>query len=551
MGGATTRSSGGGTGPCTFGAAGRSLSGWFHAPAGPPRGAGVVICNPIGDDAVRAHRPLRHLAERLARRGLAALRFDFHGTGDSPGDERDPGLVAAWLADVGLAADEVRARSGAAAIAVVGLRFGATLAAIAAASIGVDSLVMWGPHVSGEAFATGSIRNQKMLRLLEPRSFAGGPRSRDDGEEALGFLFTHEALADLRALDVRGLSARPAPRALLLSDGSAAAADREIEGHLRSLDVDVERRVLAGCQQFLVEIPHKSRLPGDALDVVVAWLDARCPIDAGAPAPPERAPADHALQAGAAREEAVVFGRRSLLGILHAPSREAAAGRAPIALVSAGTVHRIGPHRFYVKLARRLSALGFPVLRVDLSGIGDSPAGDDGVENVTYPRGGYEDLDDALTLLAGRFGAPRLVVAGLCSGGDFAFQMGARDPRVGGVVILNPRTFCVNDLAAVETGNLASVLAAAAHFAGEPTPVPASLRRMVERGVDTLLVVTEADPGVRYVDERWGDAMRALADLPGFTREDVAGTDHNFTSLWAQDRVADLVTEHVARRFSP
>src|SRR5262249_11448368 len=146
-----------------------------------------------------------------------------------------------------------------------------------------------------------------------------------------------------------------------------------------------------------------------------------------------------------------------------APARELP----PILLTSAGTVHRVGPHRFYVTLARRWARLGFRVLRVDLSGIGDSPAGDDGIENGTYPRDGYTDLGAAMDLLAERTGAARFVLAGLCSGGDFAFQMGMRDPRVESVLILNPRTFCVNDLAAVETGNFAAVLAAASTARGE------------------------------------------------------------------------------------
>jgi hypothetical protein len=110
----------------------------------------------------------------------------------------------------------------------------------------------------------------------------------------------------------------------------------------------------------------------------------------------------------------------------------------------------------------------------------------------------------------------------------------------------------VNDLAAVETGNFESVLAAADRTAaerGEALSVPESLRTMVTRGVNTLLVVTEDDPGVHYVDLHWGDAMRALAGVPGFRREDIAGTDHNFTSLWAQQRVSDLVAEHLVRTY--
>src|SRR4051812_29243924 len=108
--------------PLFFGPAPRSLFGWYHAPAGPRRAVGVVVCNPIGDDYTRAHRPLRHLAERLARAGVAVLRFDFHGTGDSSGDERDPARVATWVDDIDLAADELRRRSGCTAICLAGLR---------------------------------------------------------------------------------------------------------------------------------------------------------------------------------------------------------------------------------------------------------------------------------------------------------------------------------------------------------------------------------------------------------------------------------------------
>jgi dienelactone hydrolase len=196
-----------------------------------------------------------------------------------------------------------------------------------------------------------------------------------------------------------------------------------------------------------------------------------------------------------------------------------------------------------VSLARRLAKRGFTVLRLDLAGIGDSPAGD-GVENVTYPRSGYEDLKTALDWL----GADKAIVAGLCSGGDYAFQMGVRDDRVVGSVILNPRTFCVVELASVETGNIESVVAAADHARGG-APVPESLRAMTERGVDTLLVVTEKDPGIHWVDTHWGAEMGALTGNPNFVRHDIAGTDHNFTSLWSQEVVADIVENHLANRY--
>src|SRR4051812_45876715 len=118
--------------PIQFGDLVSPLFGWYHPPVGVRRTGGIVLCNPIGDDLCRAHRPLRHLAERLAEAGFPVLRFDYRGTGDSAGDEHEPGRVSGWLSDIGLAFEELRARSGLARVSLVGLRAGALLAAVAA-----------------------------------------------------------------------------------------------------------------------------------------------------------------------------------------------------------------------------------------------------------------------------------------------------------------------------------------------------------------------------------------------------------------------------------
>jgi len=73
-------------------------------------------------------------------------------------------------------------------------------------------------------------------------------------------------------------------------------------------------------------------------------------------------------------EEAVLFGaRQSLAGIVTEPAiRRGARVTKAVILLNAGIVHRVGPGRIYVKIARALAAMGFVVLRFDFSGLGDS-----------------------------------------------------------------------------------------------------------------------------------------------------------------------------------
>ena len=205
-------------------------------------------------------------------------------------------------------------------------------------------------------------------------------------------------------------------------------------------------------------------------------------------------------------------------------------------------MNRSGPHRLSTKMARRWASLGFDVLRVDLSGIGDSPAAPGTQENVTYPPRGMDDLSAAIATLQARFGAARVIIGGVCSGGDYAFQLGSRDARVATALIMNPRTFCRLDLRAVESSGTEP-----------PSPtvesVPATLRAMVDAGVDTFLLVSVADPGIAYVDAHFGAEMASLTGAVGFTRLDLSGADHTFTPVSAQEKVLATVTQHLLTRF--
>ena len=106
--------------PFYFGSASRRLFGCYHEPAESGRGMGVVLCQPLWREYIRAHRAFKQLAVRLSDRGFAVLRFDYYGCGDSDGEDNE-GDLRGWTDDVSAAIDELRIRSGVNTADLVGL----------------------------------------------------------------------------------------------------------------------------------------------------------------------------------------------------------------------------------------------------------------------------------------------------------------------------------------------------------------------------------------------------------------------------------------------
>lgn len=128
----------------------------------------MLLCNPFGEEASRSHRSYRVLATQLERAGFAALRFDYSGTGDSLGDSA-AATVDAWVSDVGLAAERLRAATGTSRVAVVGLRLGATLAMLASArgELRARHLLLWDPVVDGAAYLRELIEQHRTYMRAE------------------------------------------------------------------------------------------------------------------------------------------------------------------------------------------------------------------------------------------------------------------------------------------------------------------------------------------------------------------------------------------------
>lgn len=134
------------------------------------------------------------------------------------------------------------------------------------------------------------------------------------------------------------------------------------------------------------------------------------------------------------RESCHLLGsQRRLAGILTEP--RARKPRQALVLISAGLLPKQGPYRLYAQLARRLAESDVATLRFDLGGVGDSAA-----EPSERPLSERTELEirEAIDFMTQRYGSAELVLGGLCSGAEDAFRAAGRDPRVGGVVMIDP-----------------------------------------------------------------------------------------------------------------
>ncbi len=136
-------------------------------------------------------------------------------------------------------------------------------------------------------------------------------------------------------------------------------------------------------------------------------------------------------------ETPALFGRdASLVGLTCRPTVPRTPDKPFVIFLNAGIVHRTGPHRTTVHLARALADAGVPSLRFDLSGIGDSVVPSDAPAMSIQERVRI-DIDDAIAFAHTHGGATSFILSGLCSGADNALRTAARRDDVVGLALLD------------------------------------------------------------------------------------------------------------------
>ena len=118
------------------------------------------------------------------------------------------------------------------------------------------------------------------------------------------------------------------------------------------------------------------------------------------------------------------------LGVLHdAVTNKAKLG---VLIVVGGPQYRLGSHRQFLLLARHLARETFPCLRFDYRGLGDSEGAPRDFRFVD------DDIRVAIDVFIESTDVERVVLLGLCDGASASMIYADQDPRVAGLILLNP-----------------------------------------------------------------------------------------------------------------
>ena len=231
---------------------------------------GVVICAPFGHQNVCAYRPLRTLAERLAEQGLAALRFEWPGTGDS-GDDQSP-RPDAWFDSVERAVAELRRRSGASSVTLLGLKAGGTLALAAAAAMPeIEQVVLLAPFVTGRSY----LRELRAFHAMAQQAFelSAGSRALPEGSlESSGFLISADDVDAFERIDFTKSDLAPFNgRRILLLTAQTDARAAKLAVALREAGAEVSDSIVPDLARTW-DGTSVSVLPRSCSAAVLDWL---------------------------------------------------------------------------------------------------------------------------------------------------------------------------------------------------------------------------------------------------------------------------------------
>ena len=595
--------------PLHFQSGQRKLFGWLHWAAGQATDArlGLVICKPFGFESMCSYLSVRAFAAAATALGIPSMRFDYAGTGDAEDLDSSADQIEVWTQDVLAAIDELRRRTGVERVCLLGFRLGAFLAALAGARSGaVSGLIAVAPVVSGLRYfrelrnferAAAQIGATAAARSSTPAAQAPG----DGGLEVSGFALSAATIATLSKTDLVAVGKAPGQNLLVIDRADLPHAHSWSE-KLSSMGVRTRYVALPGFVEMMMRPPDMTVAPDGMIAAMHDWLGQLHEASAvpshvvtRSAAPSADSPASQVPGSEPALpvETPVFFGSNPLLfGIVTEPEKGESRCRG-VVLVNSGGDYHIGPRRMYVSLARRWARRGYHVLRMDLSGLGDSGKRPGRPGNEIFPPGAIDDIRAGVDLLRNSYGITDITVGGLCSGAYHSLQAAVKELPVNRILMVNPLNFFWEEGAQVTSvqpwevvhkpgsyvgrlfsreawrrvltgdANLWRMLKISLHSPlfkvttrlrdwARRLNIPLRddlarvLRTVASRGVRIVFVFSEGDAGIDLLKVQSGMSWEALSSR--YCIHVIGGADHNFTHSASRATLEQILTEELLAR---
>jgi pimeloyl-ACP methyl ester carboxylesterase len=216
--------------------------GVLSSPLAQSHEVGWLVCHSFGPEHWHLSATDVAVARSLSARGFPVLRFHCQGYGDSEQTDLAPSL-STHLSDTLDAADLLRSMAGVREIGLLGARFGAAIATLAAPGARAGRLALIDPVINGRRYVRELLRSRAIIELTSHGS--GKVRQPDDALEdpfavlrsgdsvnIRGFVITPEVFEEMSALDLTKAAAigeaalivqvsrgsRPSPASIALAD---------------------------------------------------------------------------------------------------------------------------------------------------------------------------------------------------------------------------------------------------------------------------------------------------------------------------------------------
>jgi pimeloyl-ACP methyl ester carboxylesterase len=372
-----------------------------------------------------------------------------------------------------------------------------------------------------------------------------------------GFAYATELRAGLSGLDLLSLAASPAPRVEIVH-ASERSTDKNFLAHLRTLGTAVYESHVDGVAKWLDTSSELATAPQALIDLLKGQLQGDSMVDAHELADESKVGRSFAPAAVIRENQKILserafrIGEAQLSAVLTEPVEKPSIATIGILLLNSGVERNIGPGRAWVCWSRSLAAKGHTVLRLDLSGVGNSGTWP---QKPAFHSYGAETFDDVALGIAElrALGHQKIVIAGLCASAFSALGMPPH-PSVVGIVSLSPQLYRCGTPGSIAEAedtnfnrhrisqldqklNLRRKGAAIEELVGKRHLSTTWIDGWIAQGTHIRLVFGPEDRGLRFLQWRTPRSLKRLAKTDKFALQIHPNLDHALHEISARDEV--------------